>query len=106
MSEAFISDMDRTKNFGRTLLFTSSGTATYYELGCTAAKISVRGAAVYYQWGVPQNATPTIATAATQMDWIPQNGVVRVSRPQEATGIWILQDTGAAGVFVTPGRGI
>jgi hypothetical protein len=86
MSEPFIADIDRNVNFGRTILVTSTGTATFYPMGGTAFKISVRGAAVYYQWGVAQNTTPTNNTAATQMDWLPQNAVVRMSRPQPAFG--------------------
>jgi hypothetical protein len=105
MMEAFISAPDST-GFVLTQLITSSGTATFYPVAGPDVKISVRSAAVYYAWGKKGNTTPTNGTAATQMDWLPQNAVVRLGKPSESDGIWILQDTGAAQVYMTPGRGI
>lgn len=104
--EAFISAPDST-GFVLTTLITSSGTATFYPFNGPDVKIAVRTAAVYYAWGKRGNTAPTASGAATtQMDWLPQNAVVRLGKPSEADGIWILQDTGAAQVFITPGRGI
>ncbi len=104
--EAFISAPDST-GFVLTTLITSTGTAVFYPLPGPDVKISVRSAAVYFAWGKKGNTAPTASgTAATQMDWLPQNAVVRLGKPSEADGIWILQDTGAAQIYVTPGRGI
>lgn len=104
--EAFISAPDST-GFVLTQLITSSGTATFYPVSGPDVKISVRSAAVYYAWGRKGNTTPTGSGAATtQMDWLPQNAVVRLGKPSESDGLWILQDTGAAQVYLTPGRGI
>ncbi len=106
MTEAFVTNMDRTVMFGKTILMTSSGTATFQPLDGPDVKIAVRTNPVYYQWGVKGNVTPTVATAATQCDWLPQNAVVRLGKPLDASGIWILQDTAAATVFLTTGHGI
>lgn len=105
--EAFIAKADHGTGFSKTTLITSSGTATFYQVDGPDAKISVRTAAVYFAWGKASNTAPTASgTAATQMDWLPQNAVVRLGKPADCDGIWILQDTGAAQVYITPGRGI
>lgn len=105
--EAFVGNANYGTGFPTTILITSSGTATFYAVGGKTLKISVRSNPVYYQWGKKDNTTPTASgTAATQMDWLPQNAVVRMGKPDSADGIWILQDTGAAQVFVADGQGI
>lgn len=105
--EAFTGNASQATGYGNTILITSSGTATFYAVGGKTLKLSVRSNAVYFQWGKKDNTTPTASgTAATQMDWLPQNSVTRMSKPEFADGIWILQDTGAAQVFATPGQGI
>lgn len=105
--EAFIANSPHDTGFSVTTLITSSGTATFYPVNGIACKLAVRTAAVYYQWGKKSSTAITAAgTAATQADWLPQNAVVRLGRPQDCDGIWILQDTSAAQVFLTVGRGI
>lgn len=105
--EAFTANSPHGTGFSVTTLITSSGTATFYAIAGAAIKLSVRSAAVYYQFGKSNSAAITASgTAATQADWIPQNGVIRLSKPQDTDGIWILQDTGAAQIFMTAGFGI
>lgn len=105
--EAFIANSPHGTGFSVTTLITSSGTATFYPVAGNAVKLSVRSAAVYYQWGKSSSAPITASgTVATQTDWIPQNAVLRLGRPLDCDGIWILQDTGAAQIFMTTGRGI
>ncbi len=104
--EAFIAKADHGTGFSKTTLITSSGTATFYPVDGPDMKIAVRTAAVYYAWGKAANTAITASgTPATQADWLPQNFVGRLGKPGDADGIWILQDTGAAQVFVTSGRG-
>ena len=105
--EAFIANAPHGTGFSVTTLITSSATATFYPVSGIAVKLAVRSNAVYYQWGKSSSTAITASgTAATQADWLPQNSVVRLGRPQDCDGIWILQDTGAAQVFLTTGRGI
>lgn len=92
--------------FAKTILVTSSGTASFTAIPSPDVMISVRSNPVYFQWGKANNAAITTATAATQGNWLPQNVLTRIGKPQDSDGIWILQDTGAAQVFLTPGRGI
>jgi len=94
-------------DYAITQLITSTATATYYDVNESTMKMAVRGNPVYYQWGIKQSTTPTASgAAATQMDWAPQDSSQRLAKPEKCTGIWILQDGGAATVFITPGHGI
>lgn len=89
------------------LLVTSTGTSAAHDLSGLGPdlKISVRSNGVYYRFG--SAATEVSAgTAATQGDWLPANAVIRVKKPQGATHIIVLQDTGAAQVFIQAGDGI
>ena len=89
----------------QTTLVTSSGSSQFTRVDGPDVLIAVRTNAIYWRWC---KATDTVsaATAATQGSWLPSGTIVRLGKPVEADGIAILQDTAAAQVFITTGRGI
>jgi hypothetical protein len=66
----------------------------------------VRSNPLYYRFGNAATTVTASGTAATQGDWLPANAVIRLRKPVGATHLIVLQDTGAAQVFVQPGDGI
>lgn len=105
MSESFIANCPEAAGAMVTTIVTSSGTSQYFEIAGPDVLIAVKTAAIYWRW-VKAGGTVSAATAATQGSWLPIGAVIRVGKPQGATGIAILQDTGAASVFLTSGHGI
>lgn len=105
MSESFIANCPEATGAMVTTLVTSSGTSQYFEVAGPDLMITVKTAAIYWRW-VKASGTVSAATALTQGSWLPIGAVIRVGKPQGATGIAILQDTSAASVFLTAGRGI
>lgn len=69
-------------------------------------KISVRSNGMYYRFGNAATTVTASGTAATQGDWLPSGAVIRLKKPQGATHIATLQDTGAAQVYIQPGDGL
>lgn len=91
--------------FVKTQLIISTVTATFYKVDGPDVRLSLRANPVYFAWGNANNTAPTASgTPATQMDWLPVNSNIIMSKPIEAEGIWIIQDTGAGALYITSGR--
>ncbi len=89
-----------------TLLITSTASSVATAVPFRGdVMISVRGAAVYCRWG-RSDTEVSAATAATQGFWLPQNSLLRTHIPEDSTHLAVLQDTGAATIYLTPGSGI
>ncbi len=104
MSETFIANCPEATGAMVTKIVTSSGTSQYFEIPGTLLLIAVKTAAIYWRW-VKAEGTVSAATEATQGSWLPIGAVQKFGKPPDATGIAILQDTSAASVFLTSGRG-
>jgi hypothetical protein len=89
------------------ILITTSTTAVVDITGLGPdLMISVRSNPMYFRFGNASTTVTASGTAGTQGMWLPTNSVIRIKKPQGATHIATLQDTGAAQVFIQPGDGI
>lgn len=90
------------------LLITTTGTTAAHDIGGLGPdlKISARSNGFYFRFGNASTTVTASGTAATQGDWLPANGVIRIKKPIGATHIIVIQDTGAAQVFIQAGDGI
>lgn len=105
--EAFNPLTDNGTGASTHLLFTAGNASGANEVTFSGdVMISVRSAPCYWRWGRSGTAVAS-ATAATQGGWLPQNAVLRMHKPENATHLILLRDGGTdAQVYVTPGNGI
>jgi hypothetical protein len=89
------------------LLITTTGSSVAHDISNLGPdlKISARSNALYFRFG-NASTTVTASTAATQGDWLPSGAIIRIKKPVGASHIIVLQDTGAAQVFIQGGDGI
>jgi hypothetical protein len=105
--EAFNPLTDAGTGASSHLLFTAGAATGANEVTFSGdVMISVRTAPCYWRWGRAAT-TVSASTAATQGGWLPQNTVLRMHKPDNATHLILLRDGGtSAEVYVTPGNGI
>lgn len=105
--EAFNALTDAGTGASTNYLFTAGAATGANALPITGdVMIAVRTGPCYWRWGTA-GTTVSASTAATQGGWLPQNAVIRMHKPENATHLVLLRD-GASDVqvFVTPGNGI
>lgn len=90
------------------LLFTAGASTAANEVTFAGdMMVSVRSAPCYWRWGRSGTTVTASGTASTQGGWLPQNTLIRMHKPDNATHLILLRDGGTdAQVYVTPGNGI
>lgn len=106
--EAFNPLTDQGLGTSSHLAFTAGSASSANEVTYAGdVMIAVRSADIYWRWG-KAGSSVSASTATTQGGWLPQNTVIRMHKPENATHLLLLRDSGTtdAQVYVTPGNGI